>query len=76
MIQELLHDVTELHVNALDVSGNEHAFWPLVGDLQSDPAMKLAGIQLRLTATPFGEITRVWDVPAQFVAPATAGTGP
>jgi len=76
VIQELLRDVSELHVDALDVSGNEHAFWPLVGDLQSDPDMKLAGIQVRLTATPFGEITRVWDVPAEFVAPATPGAGP
>ena len=75
VIQELLHDVTEVEVSAIDVSGNEHAFWPLVGDLQSDPSTKLAAIQVRLTAAPFGEITRVWDVPAAFVAPS-AGPAP
>jgi general secretion pathway protein J len=63
VVQELLHGVTEVSFQALDVSGNEHAYWPLVGDLTSDPNMKLAGIELRLNAAPFGEIIRVWDVP-------------
>jgi general secretion pathway protein J len=67
--QELLHDVTGLEVLALDVSGNEHAYWPLVGDLTSDPNMKLAGIEIRFEATPFGEIKRVWDVAQTSTAP-------
>lgn len=61
--QELLHDVTALEVHALDVSGNDHAYWPLVGDLTTDPAMQLAGIEIRFDAAPIGEVTRVWDVP-------------
>jgi general secretion pathway protein J len=63
VVQELLHGVTEVSFQALDVSGNAHAYWPLVGDLTTDPNMKLAGVELRLSAAPFGEIERVWDVP-------------
>ncbi len=73
VIQELLHDVSVVEVRAVDVSGNEHAFWPLGGDLDSDPASKLAAIQVRLTVAPFGEITRLWDVPSTFVAPSSTG---
>ncbi len=70
VVQELLHGVTDVSFQALDISGNAHAYWPLVGDLTSDPNMKLAGIGLRVNAAPFGEITRVWDVPqAADIAP-------
>lgn len=68
--QELLHHVTALEVHALDVSGNDHAYWPLVGDLTSDPNLQLAGIEIRFDVAPFGEITRVWDVPQR---PAAVG---
>jgi len=73
VIQELLHDVSGVEVRALDASGNEHAFWPLGGDLDSDPAAKLAAIQIRFTVAPFGEITRLWDVPSPFTVPSAAG---
>jgi len=63
VIQTLLNDVTELTVNAVDVSGNAHAYWPLVGDQMQDPALQLAGIEVHITAAPFGEIIRLWDVP-------------
>ncbi len=63
VVQELLHDVSDFAIAAIDASGNEHAYWPLVGDSGSDPATKLAGVQVRMTVKPFGEITRVWDVP-------------
>ncbi len=76
VVQELLHDVTDIEVDAIDVSGNEHAFWPLVGDLQTDPSTKLAAIRVRFNAVPFGEVTRVWDVPAMFVPAAPAGPTP
>jgi general secretion pathway protein J len=68
--QELLHEVTGLEIHALDVSGNEHAYWPLVGDLTADPSMSLAGIEIRFDAAPFGEIKRVWDVPQPLTAPS------
>lgn len=61
--QELLHHVTALEVHALDASGNEHAYWPLVGDQTTDPTLQLAGIEIRFDVTPFGEVTRVWDLP-------------
>lgn len=73
VVQELLHDVTAIEVRAVDVSGNEHAFWPLGGDLDGDPASRLVAIQVRLTVAPFGEITRLWDVPPPFVAPPSTG---
>jgi general secretion pathway protein J len=76
VVQELLHDVTEIEVNAIDVSGNEHAFWPLVGDLQSDPSTKLAAIKVRFNAAPFGDVTRVWDVPAAFLALSPTAPAP
>jgi general secretion pathway protein J len=71
VVQELLHDVTAVEISAIDASGNEHAFWPLVGDQGSDPSTNLAGVSVRLTVKPFGEITRVWDVP-----PAASTQGP
>ena len=73
--QELLHDVKAIEVHALDVSGNDHAYWPLVGDLTSNPDMQLAGIEVRLDVAPFGEITRVWDVP-QYAAAAEGNPQP
>ena len=72
VIQELLHDVSSVEVSAIDAGGNEHAFWPIAGDGDSDPSTKLAAIQVRITVAPFGEITRLWDVPTTFVAPSSA----
>jgi len=69
VVQELLHDVTSLEVSAVDASGNEHAYWPLVGEQGNDPSTNLAGILVRLNVKPFGEITRLWDVPP--AAPTT-----
>jgi general secretion pathway protein J len=66
--QELLHNVSELTVYAVDVSGNTHAYWPLVGDQMQDPAQQLAGIEVQINVAPFGEITRLWDVPQSLAA--------
>ncbi|HET6471992.1 MAG TPA: type II secretion system minor pseudopilin GspJ [Pseudomonadales bacterium] len=74
VVQELLHDVTALEVSAVDASGNEHAFWPLVGDQGSDPSTNLAGILVRVTVKPFGEITRLWDVPPASATPPPPST--
>jgi general secretion pathway protein J len=65
--QELLHDVAEATFYAVDVSGNAHAYWPLVGDQVQDPSLQLAGIEVHLNIAPFGEITRLWDVPQSLV---------
>jgi hypothetical protein len=40
----------------------------LVGDQVQDPALQLAGIEVHLNVAPFGEITRLWDVPQSLVA--------
>lgn len=71
--QELLHDVSNFEVSAVDAGGNEHAFWPIAGGGDSDPSTRLVAIQVRVTVAPFGEITRLWDVPTTFVPPAAAG---
>ena len=65
--QTLIDDVGALEFSVLDVSGNEHSFWPLVGDQALDPETAIVGIQMRIDVAPFGEITRIWDVPAPFV---------
>jgi len=75
-MQELLHDVSNFEVSAVDAAGNEHAFWPTADGGGSDPSTRLAAIQVRVTVAPFGEITRLWDVPTTFVPPATAGAPP
>lgn len=64
ILQELLPDVTQIEFFAVDVSGNEHSFWPLLGDYADDPNTALAGIALRLDSEPFGAIERLWEVPS------------
>lgn len=71
--QLLLTDVDRFEVSVFDVSGNEHGFWPLVGDLATDPATRIAGVKMTLEAAPYGEIARVWDVPQPY---GSAGPAP
>jgi general secretion pathway protein J len=63
IVQELLSDVEILQISAVDASGNEHEFWPLIGEVATDERARLVGIRVLLETTPFGEITRLWDVP-------------
>ena len=63
IVQELLSDVETLLVSAIDVSGNDHEFWPLIGEVATDERARLAGVRVLLEMAPFGEITRLWDVP-------------
>jgi general secretion pathway protein J len=63
VLQELLPDVTQVEFVALDVSGNEHTFWPLLGEFAQDPNADLAAVVLRIETEPFGTIERVWPVP-------------
>lgn len=62
-LQELLQGVEQAEFFALDVSGNEHSFWPPAGDFRNDPNLQLAAIVLRIDAAPFGVVERVWPVP-------------
>ena len=60
--QTLLTDVERIEFFALDISGNEHAFWPIAGG--GTAATALAGVILRIEVAPFGVIERVWQVPS------------
>jgi general secretion pathway protein J len=63
-LQLLLSDVRQIEFFAIDVSGNEHSFWPLLGDYATSPDTRLAGIVMRLDIEPFGVVERVWAVPS------------
>lgn len=78
-LQELLQGVEQAEFFALDVSGNEHSFWPPAGDFRNDPNLQLAAIILRIDAQPFGSVERIWPVPNPDVvigAGAIGGSGP
>jgi len=60
--QTLLTDVDAFEVEIVDVSGNEHGYWPPVGDVGEDPATRLAGIKVAITAAPFGDVQRIWEI--------------
>jgi general secretion pathway protein J len=64
ILQELLSDVVQIEFFAMDVSGNEHSFWPLLGEYSEDPAAALAGVMMRLESEPFGVVERLWVVPS------------
>lgn len=62
--QELLTNVEAVEFFALDVSGNEHGFWPLAtSGGPVNPATQLIAIGVRFTAVPWGNIERLWIVP-------------
>lgn len=62
VLQRLLADVEQIEFFAVDVSGNEHSFWPLAGGPAGDPQTRLAGIILRIDIEPFGAVERLWPV--------------
>jgi len=62
VLQRLLPEVEQIEFFALDVSGNEHSFWPLGGGPAGDPQTQLAGVILRIDIAPFGAVERVWPV--------------
>jgi general secretion pathway protein J len=62
VLQALLTDVEQIEFFALDVSGNEHSFWPLAQGTVPNPATQLAGIVVRLEIEPFGSVERLWPV--------------
>lgn len=64
VLQELLSGVVQIEFFAMDVSGNEHSFWPLLGEYADDPAAALAGVIMRLESEPFGVVERLWVVPS------------
>ena len=65
-VQTVLEDVESATVTVIDVSGNEHSFWPLLGELAQDPTAQIAGVKLSIDVPPFGALVRLWDVPQPF----------
>jgi general secretion pathway protein J len=61
-LQALLSEVAEVEFFAVDVSGNEHSFWPLIGEFSSDPDTRLGAILMRIDIAPFGVVERLWAV--------------
>jgi general secretion pathway protein J len=61
-LQALLGEVAEVEFFAVDVSGNERSFWPLMGEFASDPDTRLGAILMRIEIPPFGVVERLWAV--------------
>jgi general secretion pathway protein J len=65
VLQNLLGEVDQVEFVALDVSGNEHSFWPVAaGGGPQSPDTQLAAIVVRLDIAPFGPVERLWPVPS------------
>ncbi len=60
--QLLLSDVEQVEFFALDSSGQEHTYWPLLGTEAETAGRRLAAIVMRLDTEPFGVVERVWPV--------------
>jgi general secretion pathway protein J len=73
VVQSLIEDIDRFEVTVFDVSGNEHGFWPLIGDLTTDPANRIAGLKVSLELPPYGEIVRIWDLSQLLAASPPAG---
>jgi len=73
--QQLLSDVRSVQFQAVDVSGNEHSFWPLAGSRDDNAANELAGVLLRIDTEPYGEVERLWEVPSLKGPPVAPGIG-
>ena len=63
-LQRLLSDVDQVEFFALDASGQEHTYWPLLGEEASSSSRRLAVIVMRLEFRPFGIVERIWPVAA------------
>lgn len=61
-VQQMLTGVNNFEVLAIDVSGNEYAFWPVAG-AEQNPDQALAGLLLRFEMEPYGVLERLWAVP-------------
>ena len=62
-LQRLLSDIDQIEFFAVDASGREHTYWPLLGEEDGRSDRRLAAIVMRLEAVPFGVVERIWPVP-------------
>ncbi len=63
VLQTLLDNVTMFEINAIDLYGERHRFWPVNSDTEESFKNNLAAIEVKFTVPPHGEITRLWSVP-------------
>ncbi len=63
-LQKLLTDIEQIEFFALDASGQEHNYWPLLGEDAEHSDRQLVAILMRLEFAPFGVVERIWPVPA------------
>ena len=61
-LQRLLSDVEQIEFFALDASGQEHTYWPLLGEDAGRAERRLAAIVMRLESRPFGVVEHIWPV--------------
>lgn len=61
-LQRLLSDVEQIEFFAVDVSAQEHTYWPLLAEEAGRPERRLAAIAMRLESRPFGVVERIWPV--------------
>jgi len=70
--QVLMEGVLDAEFAGLDGNGDQ---WPQPGWNPSDSAQRLAAISVRLDVEPYGEITRLWEVPDILAVEGIAGGG-
>ena len=61
-LQRLMSDIEQIEFFALDASGQEHTYWPLLGEEAQRAERRLTAIVMRLEAEPFGIVERIWPV--------------
>jgi general secretion pathway protein J len=62
--QVLLTGVEQIEFVAVDATGNQSSFWPQGDGRPNEPATQLAAIIVRIDIPPFGQVERLWPVPA------------
>ncbi len=61
-MQRLLTDIEQIEFFAVDASGREHTYWPLLAEDAEQSDRRLAAIAMRLEFMPFGVVERIWPV--------------
>ena len=61
-LQRLLTDIDQVEFFALDTAGQEHTYWPLLGEAEETSTRRLGAIVMRLELNPFGIVERIWPV--------------
>ena len=70
--QVLMEGVLVAEFTGLDGNGDQ---WPQPGWNPADPGQRLAAISVRLDIEPYGEITRLWEVPDIMALPTSGAAG-